>query len=313
MPVDPRPPLVVVAGPTAVGKTEIAIQLAKRLDGEIISADSRLFYRGMDIGTAKPTPEQRQQVTHHLIDIADPDETYNLATFQNTSRQVITAIHERLRLPFLVGGTGQYVHAVIEAWEVPSVEPQPALRQVLERWGRQIGPEGLHQRLSILDPEAATRSEPRNLRRTVRALEVILSTGLPFSKQRQRSTSPYQTLILGLNRPRQELYARIDTRIQSMLDAGLVDEVRGLLDRGYSPELPALSAIGYREIVNYLLGNTSLEEAVVQIKRKTRIYVRRQANWFKTNNPDILWFDAGSSNLEEIEATVRRWLSQIRQ
>lgn len=307
MPADPRPPLVVIVGPTAVGKTEIAIQLAKRLDGEIVSADSRLFYRGMDIGTAKPTPEQRLQVTHHLIDIANPDEPWSLATFQNAARQVITAIHGRQRLPLLVGGTGQYIYAVIEAWQVPEVEPQPVLRQALERWAKQVTPEGLHARLSVLDPEAATRIEPRNLRRTVRALEVILSTGQLFSMQRQRFPSPYRTLILGLNRPRQELYARIDARIRGMLEAGFVDEVRYLLSRGYSPELPALSAIGYKEIVNYLLGKTSLDEAIAQIKRKTRIYVRRQANWFRLRDPKIHWFDATPGVTDEMEAAIRAW------
>jgi len=306
---DTRPPLVVIVGPTAVGKTEIAIQLAGRLDGEIVSADSRLFYRGMDIGTAKPTPEQRRQVTHHLIDIARPDEPCSLATFQGAARGAIAAILERCHLPFLVGGTGQYIHAVIEAWQVPSVEPQPALRQALERWGRQISPEGLHARLAILDPVAAIRIEPHNLRRTVRALEVILSTGLLFSAQRLRTPRPYRTLLLGLSRPRQELYARIDARIQGMLEAGLIDEVGGLLSRGYSPELPALSAIGYREVIDYLSGKTSLDEAVALIKRKTRIFVRRQANWFKRDDAEIIWFDVGSGTLEEMEATVRAWLS----
>jgi len=311
MPTDTRPPLVVIVGPTAVGKTEVAIQLASRLNGEIVSADSRLFYRWMDIGTAKPTPEQRQQVTHHLIDIVEPDDPLSLATFQNAARQAISTIHERRHLPFLVGGTGQYIHAVIEAWQVPAVEPQPALRRVLERWAQQISPEGLHARLAVLDPEAAMRIEPRNLRRTVRALEVILSTGLRFSEQRLRIPSPYRTLILGLNRPRQELYARVDDRIQGMFDAGFVDEVRDLLSRGFSPELPALSAIGYREIVNYLSGKTGLDEAIAQIKRKTRIFVRRQANWFKRDDAEILWFDLRPGTLDEMEGIIRTWLSQF--
>jgi tRNA dimethylallyltransferase len=312
MPADTRLPLVVIVGPTAAGKTEVAIQLAGRLDGEIVSADSRLFYRGMDIGTAKPTPEQRRLVAHHLIDIAAPDEPWSLATFQNAARQAIAAIHERRHLPFLVGGTGQYIHAVIEAWQVPAVEPQPAMRQALERWAQQITAEGLHARLAVLDPEAATRIDPRNLRRTVRALEVILSTGRPFSGQRKRMPSPsYRTLTLGLNRPRQELYARIDARIQAMLDAGLVDEVRNLLNRGYSPELPPLSAIGYQEIANYLLGKTSLDEAVAQMKRKTRIYVRRQSNWFKRDDTDILWFEVGPGTLDKIGAVINAWLRQV--
>jgi len=261
----------------------------------------------MDIGTAKPSKEQRQQVAHHLIDVTDPDKPWSLATFQKAAQQAIAAIRERQHLPFLVGGTGQYVHAVIEAWQVPEVEPQPALRKALEHWAQHITPEGLHARLSVLDPEAAMRIEPRNLRRTVRALEVILSTGRHFSKQRQRFPSPYRSLIIGLSRPRQELYARIDARIQGMLDDGLVNEVRSLLNRGYSPDLPALSAIGYKEIINYLLGKTSLEEAVAQIKRQTRIFVRRQANWFKSGDSNIHWFDVTSGVIDEVESVIRAW------
>lgn len=301
-------PLVVILGPTAVGKTEIAIQLAKRLESEIVSADSRLFYRGMDIGTAKPTPQQRKQVPHHLIDVANPDQPWSLAIFQQQAHLAISIIHSKRRLPFLVGGTGQYIRAVIEGWQVPKAEPRPEMRQTLERWAAQITPLGLHHRLAILDPEAAARIEPRNLRRTVRALEVILSTGRRFSEQRQRSSTPYRTIILGLMRSRTELYARVDARIQAMLASGLVEEVQTLLERGYSPNLPTLSAIGYREIISYLQGNTTLEEAVAQIKRRTRIFVRRQANWFRSNDPNIVWFDVKLGIVDEMESIVQAWL-----
>jgi tRNA dimethylallyltransferase len=301
-------PLVAIVGPTGVGKTEVSIRLAEHMEGEIVSADSRLFYRGMDIGTAKPTWAERRGVPHHLIDIAEPDQNLSLADFQRLARQIIAEIHEKNHLPFLVGGTGQYVRAVIEEWDVPRVEPDPHMRRALERWAEEIGGHGLHARLAVLDPQAASGIDPRNLRRTVRALEVILRTGKRFSEQRKRSESPYRVLLLGLNRPRPELYQRIDARIQTMLDTGLVAETRHLLDLGYSPALPAMSAIGYREIVAYLQGSLSLEEAVMQIKHNTRVFVRRQANWFKPHDPVIRWFQAGNQVTEEMKEAIREWL-----
>jgi tRNA dimethylallyltransferase len=284
------PPLAVVVGPTAVGKTEIALQLAERLGGEIVSADSRLFYRGMDIGTAKPTVQERARAPHHLIDVADPDEIWSLATFQAYAHRVIAEIHARRRLPLLVGGTGQYIRAVTQGWEAPRVEPNPDLRQALQAWADDIGVHGLHDRLAVLDPKAAESIDPRNLRRSVRALEVIFLSGKRFSDQRLQKPVRYRLLTIGLTRPRPELYARIDARVDAMLAAGLVDEVRELLAQGYAPDLPTLSAIGYREIIAYLQGSATLEHAIAEIKRNTRIFVRRQANWFKSSDPEIRWF-----------------------
>jgi tRNA dimethylallyltransferase len=298
-------PLVVILGPTAVGKTKIAIQLAECLSGEIVSADSRLFYRGMDIGTAKPPLDERQRVPHHLIDITEPDDVISLALFQRLARQAIAEIHSRRRLPFLVGGTGQYIRAVVQAWEVPPARPNPMLRSALESWAGQIGMQSLHGRLAVLDPQAAAGIDPRNLRRTVRALEVILSTGRRFSEQRRSGSSPYKVLMLGLARPRSELYARIDARIQAMLEGGLIGEVQALLERGYSPELPTLSAIGYQEVIAYLQGNITLEEAQIKMKRATRIFVRRQSNWFKPGDPAIRWFQVGSNTLEDLDDTIQ--------
>ena len=300
--------LVVILGPTAVGKTELALDLAERLNGEIISADSRLFYRGMDIGTAKPSQIELERVPHHLINITDPDNVISLARFQRLANGAIANIARRGRLPFLVGGTGQYIHAVIQGWSVPRVQPDPALRSALETWSGQIGAEGLHQRLSILDPQAAEAIDYRNLRRTIRALEVILSTGVKFSTQRQRGHSPYCALQIGLTRPRPELYARIDERVEAMMSAGLVDEVRFLFNNGYRPDLPPLSAIGYREIISHLEGMISLEEAIVKIKRASRVLVRRQANWFKNSDPDINWFEAGPDTAAQIMLLITSWL-----
>jgi tRNA dimethylallyltransferase len=303
-----NPPLVVILGPTAVGKTEISLALAERLKGEIISADSRLLYRGMDIGTAKPTAKERARIPHHLINVTEPDEVWSLALFQNEARKAIYEIYQRGRLPFLVGGTGQYVRAILEEWDLPKVEPQPEIRKALENWSKDIGPEGLHNRLASLDLQAASQIDYRNLRRTVRALEVIFITGRPFSDQRQKGRVLFKTLQLGLLRSRPELYARIDARIDDMIEAGLVDEVRTLLEKGYSPKLPPFSAIGYREIIDYLQGKMTLEEAISNIKRATRIYVRRQANWFKAADPSIHWFQPGPQTLDEMEALISKWL-----
>lgn len=306
-----KPPLVVILGPTAVGKTSTAILLAERLKGEIVSADSRLLYRGMDIGTAKPTLAEQNQVPHHLIDVADPDGRWNLAIYQKRAYQVINAIHDRGNLPFLVGGTGQYIRAIIEGWRIPPQRPDDDLRRALNRWADEIGKAGLHQRLSKIDPEAAAIIDYRNLRRTVRALEVIFMTGERFSDLRKKQTCTYHPIVLGINRPREELYERIDQRIEAMLEAGLVEEIRVLLDAGYAPDLPTFSAIGYDEIIQYLQGKITYDEAVALIKKNTRIFVRRQANWFKPDDPRITWFEASGSLADEMETVIRRQLDEL--
>ncbi len=301
-------PLVVILGPTAVGKTEIAIQLAEKLDGEIISADSRLFYRGMNIGTAKPTIQERLRIPHHLIDVADPDEIWSLAVFQSEANQAIRRINLSHHLPIMVGGTGQFIRSVIEGWKVPSVAPDPHLREVLTSWSKAIGPDVIHSKLAILDPVAASSIDPSNVRRTIRALEVILSTGRRFTDQQGKGYELYNPLLIGLKRPRSELYQRIDDRITKMIASGFIEEVQRLLDFGYSPGLPTLSAIGYGEMVAYLHGRVTLEEAVVLIKRRTRIFVRRQANWFKENDPTIHWVQVSHDTVEELVKFIQDWL-----
>ena len=299
-------PLILLVGPTAVGKTAIAIQLAHLLHGEIISADSRLFYRGMDIGTAKPTPLEQQLIPHHLIDIVNPDQTLSLAAFQQLARQAVAQVEERGKLPLLVGGTGQYVRAVTQGWKPPEVTPDARLRAELEKLKEQRGGTWLHERLQALDPPAAAAIDPRNIRRTIRALEVILSSGRRFSEQRTHGESPYRLITVGLLRPRPELYARIDARIEAMFAAGLVDEVRRLLGLGYGPDLPSMSAIGYRECVRIVRGKMTVEQAKAEMRRATRIYVRRQANWFKESDPLIRWFNAGDPEVDEAIAIFVR-------
>jgi tRNA dimethylallyltransferase len=313
---DPAPfspiPLIVIVGLTAVGKTEISIQLAERLGGEIVSADSRLFYRGMDIGTAKPTLEERRSVPHHLIDVADPATSWSLALFQQAAATAITAIHARRRLPMLVGGTGQYIHAVTYGWTPPVTRPDAQLRAELEARAAQEGYLVLHAELQALDPSAAERIDPRNVRRTIRALEVIRLTGQKFSEQRRiTESSPYCLLTIGLTRPRPELYARIDARIEAMFSAGLLDEVQRLLDAGCSPDLPTMSAIGYRECIQVLNGSMTVEQAKVEMRRLTRIFVRRQANWFKLDDPSIHWFEAAQPEVvSKIEQVIGAFLNE---
>ena len=305
-----KPPLILIIGPTAVGKTEIAIQLAEQLDGEIVSADSRLFYRGMDIGTAKPSREEQARVPHHLIDIANPDEILSLAVFQHKARETIAEIHTRNKLPFLVGGTGQYIRAVTEGWTPPEVKPDERLRSELEKIKAERGIYWLHDKLNSLDSSAAEKIDPRNYRRTIRALEVIMTTGRRFSEQRGQSEQPFHLISIGLTRPRAELYARVDQRIDAMFVQGLLDEVKSLLAMGYSPALPTMSAIGYRECIRLIHGELNEEQAKAEIRRATRVFVRRQANWFKESDPNIKWFGVKDGVVENIEAYIRKSLER---
>jgi tRNA dimethylallyltransferase len=307
-PLGSKPPLIVIVGPTAVGKTDISIQLAERLEGEIVSADSRLFYRGMDIGTAKPTLEERLRVPHHLIDVADPRTSWSLALFQKAAAEAIAGIHARRHLPLLVGGTGQYIRAVTHGWTPPITSPDTRLRATLEARAASEGYMGLYEELQKLDPGAAEKIDPHNVRRTVRALEVIHLTGRRFSEQRGQVEGPYRLLTIGLNRPRPEIYTRLDARIEAMFAAGLLDEVQRLLDSGCSPDLPTMSAIGYRECLQVLADRMDVEQAKVEMRRLTRIFVRRQANWFKLDDPSIHWFDAGKVKLEELVQIIRDFL-----
>lgn len=304
-------PLIVILGPTAVGKTELSLQVAESLEGEIVSADSRLFYRGMDIGTAKPSPQQREMVPHHLIDVADPDEVWNLAIYLREAKKTIRDIHRRGKLPFLVGGTGQYIEALVEGWRIPSVRPDEEMREILRAWADEVGVEGIRKRLEEIDPRAARQIDGPNLRRMIRALEVIFHTGNKFSDEKGKGPTPYHVLKLGLTRPREELYQRIDARIYAMLDEGLIDEVKSLLEKGYSPDLPPLSAIGYRQIIHYLNGVITLEEAIRQMKSRSHTYVRKQANWFQKDDPEIIWFTVTEDTAQEMMGEIQHFCEKF--
>ena len=287
--------VLVLVGPTAVGKTATSLLLARELGGEIVSADSRQVYRGMDIGTAKVTPEERGDIPHHLIDIRAPDETISLGEYKELADAIIADILARGRLPMLVGGTGQYVRAVVEGWQIPRVPPQPDLRRELEELAAREGKEAVFARLQALDPASAQTIDYRNLRRVIRAIEVTLVAGRPFSELQTKQPPPWRMVQIGLTRPRERLYTRADARIEAMLAAGWVDEVRRLLAQGYTPDLPSFASLGYREVAAYLAGDISLEEAKTRIRRATRAFIRRQYNWFRLTDPRIHWFD-----LEEV-------------
>jgi len=298
-------PLLVIVGPTAVGKTKIAITLAEALNAEIVSADSRYLYRGMDIGTAKPSLAERARVPQHLIDVTTPDQPWTLTQFQTTALEAINSIHARGKLPLLVGGTGQYIRAITEGWQVPPGNPSGELRAALEAELSEKGVETLATRLAAVDPASAARIDLRNPRRVIRALEVALTTGESFVAQRRKTATPYAITTIGLTLPRPDLYARIDARVDEMFRAGLVDEVKGLVQQGYGWNLPALSALGYKQIGQYLRGECDLPEAIRRIKSETRKFVRRQANWFKPSDPGIKWFDVGRVSLDEIVRVIR--------
>ncbi len=300
-----QPTNLLIVGPTAVGKSELSLRLAEIVKGEIISMDSRLIYRGMDIGTAKPTLAERERVPHYMIDLAEPDENWSLSLFRKQVLLTIGEIQAKGKIPILVGGTGQYVRALMEGWDIPSLVPDAELRNVLESWGKEISPATLHQKLKIIDAEAAASIDPNNLRRVVRALEVIFKTGRKFSIQQQKTAPDLSFWMIGLNRPRSELYQRADERIETMFELGFVEEVSSLLEKGYRITDPPLSAIGYREVIGFIQGEMSLEEAKLLMRRKTREFIRRQANWFKSTDERIHWYEMTPDPLEDILSDLR--------
>lgn len=288
------PPILAIVGATATGKSALSVELCEALEGEVITADSRQVYKFMDIGTDKPDMAARRGIPHHLIDIVYPDESFTLAQYQEIAYATIDDTHRRGRLPVLAGGTPLYVNAVLEGWTIPRVEPDVALRQALEREAEEHGPALLHARLAKLDPEAAKGILPTNTRRIVRALEVIAATGEPISKQQRKSPPAYRLLVIGLHCERQELYRRIDLRVDEQIRRGLVEEVASLHERGYSFDLPSMTGLGYRQIGAYLQGRASLAEAVQRIKWDTHSFVRHQGNWFRRMT-HAAWIDVTES------------------
>jgi tRNA dimethylallyltransferase len=288
--------LIAIVGPTASGKSALGMEIAEAIGGEIIGADSRQIYTGLDIGTAKPTPTDLARVPHHLINSIPPDAEFNLAFYIRQATQAINEIAGRGKTPVIVGGSGQYVWGLLEGWVIPKAVPNPAYRAELEAMAAS-DPDGLYQKLLEVDPDAAARIDRRNLRRVIRALEVQRDTLQPFTAQIKKEAPSFSSLLIGLTMPRAELYERIDRRVDAMIAAGLPDEVRALMAR-YDTALPAMSGIGYKEMVAYLNREMSLEEAASAIKFATHRYVRRQYNWFRLKDPRINWFNSRTPSAE---------------
>jgi tRNA dimethylallyltransferase len=297
-------PLVAVVGATATGKSEVAVALAEALGGEVVSADAYQVYRGMDIGTAKPGPELRARVPHHLIDVVDPEEGLTLALYLDMARAAIDGAWSRGRLPILAGGSGQYVWALLEGWQVPQVPPDERLRSELDALAEREGAPALRTRLRALDPEAAERLDPQNTRRLVRAIEVITRTGMPLAACQTRSPIDAEVLVIGLRLPRDEQYARLDERTDAMYAAGFVAEVERLRERGMGEATPVRTAVGYKEVSQHLDGAFDLREAVRRHKNANHRLVRRQGAWFKEADPRISWFDAEPRAAHEVVTMV---------
>lgn len=304
--------ILVIVGPTAVGKTQLSLEIGQALSGEVISADSMQVYRGMDIGTAKPSIEEQRQVPHHLIDIRDPDQTFNAADFVSLAEGAIADIASRSKTPIVSGGTGLYIDALVDGFLFPDSKPDPKLRREL-RLRASKEPDILYEELKKVDPKSAERLHPNDLRRIVRALEVYYRTGKPISVLQQKAAQqekPYNPLFIGLTRDRPELYERINKRVDQMLLDGLVDEVTQLIGR-YPHQPTALQALGYKEIVWYLQNKMSLEEAVEVLKRDTRRYAKRQLSWFRRNSR-IHWFNLSDSEPMEIkDKVIKLWKGHV--
>lgn len=300
--------VVAIVGPTGIGKSQLALRLSRRYDAEIVSADSRQVCRYMDIGTAKPGPEELSLTRHHLIDIVNPDEDFSLAQYQTLAYQAIDDIQQRHKLPLLVGGSGLHVWSILEGWKIPEVPPDPVLRLALEKKAASGGIDELYQELVMVDPAAAREIDRRNVRRVIRAIEIQRKTGIPFSDLRKKKTSPYNTCIIGLTTERAELYRRIDRRVDEMIEKGLVAEVEKLVNMRYDFSLPAMSGIGYRQIGLFLKGELTLAAAVQQIKFETHRFVRHQYGWFHMNDERIHWFDIRKQAGSEIEMVLTEFI-----
>jgi tRNA dimethylallyltransferase len=302
--------LIAIVGPTGVGKSRLALHLAEVFPGEIISTDSRQVYRYMNIGTAKPSPQELAAVPHHLIDIINPDEDFSLAAYQEMANKAIDDIHQRGLLPYLVGGTGLYVKAVLEGWQIPGVLPDPQFRYNIQKKADEGKIDELYQELLAADPDAAAKIDRRNVRRVIRALEVHAGTGQAFSQLARKKAPTFTPFIIGLTAERSELYRIVDRRVDNMIERGLVDEVENLLKMGYDFNLPSMSGIGYRQIGQFIRGELTLKTAVQKIKTETHRFIRHQYAWFRTDDEKIRWFDITRTKDAEIERTLQEFLTE---
>lgn len=308
---DLKPKVIVICGPTGLGKTAAGIELARVFQGEIVSADSMQIYRHMDIGTAKPTPDEQAIIPHHMVDIVDPDEPFDAARFSEMAREVIKRLHARHITPFVVGGTGLYIKALI--YGLFSTKPaNPDVRVRLKAEAELQGIGFLYKRLKSCDPETAEKLHPNDTYRIIRALEIYEKTGDSISKHHMEhrfSDNPFEVLKIGLEMNRELLYERINSRVDAMIDADVLDEVKGLLDMGYSGDLKSMQSIGYRHMVDYIMGRLSWEETVGTMKRDTRRYAKRQLTWFRADS-EIVWAEPGQLN--KIRQLIKEFRSRSR-
>ena len=303
-----KKPMIILTGPTAVGKTDLSIQLAKAIGGEIISADSMQVYRHMDIGSAKVTPEEMDGVPHHLIDVLEPEEEFNVVVFQKLAKEALTGIYERGHIPIIVGGTGFYIQALLYDIDFTENDGDTAIRRELEKLAQTQGAGCLHQMLQEIDPESAAAIHQNNVKRVIRAIEFYRQTGKKISlhnEQEREKQSPYQFLYYVLDTDRKTLYERIDRRVDLMMEHGLVDEVKHLADMGCTRDMVSMQGLGYKEILDYLSGEITLEEAVYILKRDTRHFAKRQITWFKRER-DVRWLE-----LEQFQNDRKKVLEHI--
>lgn len=291
--------VLAIVGPTASGKSRLGMEIAQSVGGEIIGADSRQVYRHMDIGTAKPPIGDRQRVRHHLVDIIDPPDEYSVALYIRQARKAISDVLSRSGVPIVVGGTGQYVWALLEGWNVPEVSPNPLLREELQARMAREGLPTLVKDLEQTAPAAAKRVDLANPRRVIRALELALQNPNNELEEPKRTPPPFQATVIGIEVERATLYDRINARVDAMFEVGWVEEVERLLSMGFGPDLPAMSSLGYREICEYLRGEATLKDAVETIKTKTRRFARQQGAWFRTNDERIRWFSGEREGLDQ--------------
>jgi len=298
--------MIAIVGPTAVGKSELALHLAQYFPLEIISADSRQVYRYMDIGTNKPSLAERAAVPHHVIDVVEPDEDFSLAMYHQLAIEALKAIQQKDKLPLLVGGSGLYVWSLVEGWKIPQVPPDPKLRRKLEARAEQKDSQSLHRELQDIDPIAAAKINPNNIRRIIRALEIYHATGQPPSQLQRKEAPGFPILFIGLTRERSELYRKIDWRVDKMIQSGLVEEVEQLLKKGYSPSLSSMAGIGYKQIGQFLRGEMTLPEAIDKIKYETHRLARHQYAWFRLSDSRIRWFDVSETEAKASIATLNK-------
>jgi len=298
--------LVAIIGPTAVGKSELALHLAQYFPLEIISADSRQVYRYMDIGTNKPSLAERAAVPHHVIDIIEPDEDFSLAMYHQLATEALKAIKQKGKLPLLVGGSGLYVWSLVEGWKIPQVPPDQKLRRQLEDRAEQEGSHSLYQELQDIDPVAAAKINPSNIRRIIRALEIYHTTGQPLSQLQRKEAPSFPIMVIGLTRKRSDLYRKIDWRADKMIQMGLVEEVEQLLKKGYSPALPSMSGIGYKQIGQFLRDEMTLPQAIDKIKYETHRLARHQYAWFRLSDSRIHWFDTSEAEAKASITTLNK-------